>query len=376
MKRLREFFKNKEDRVRKATIIISVVVLLGQLFYMSKLEETSNHSKEIIKSFDALQVESSEKFISSIVREELRRKGGSVKQGWMLYTELNPDVDMLFKNEKGEVIYTDDKGIEIALDTECMTKDELVNGRYDIYDKKTHEIIAKNVKPKWNKANLDVALDILANHIRSYGPKGSLIAIDALTGEILVDGFASIDGYPNLEKTPEFYLDGIPSIMNIHKKKENKNPEGVKQAMKKVMSNSDTGYGDNLINLFNDSTDFGGEPGDFEKYPLGQYNRDFLEVVHIPDESLGVEGTNLQLKILFFANEKDIMNNFNGSIRKYEILKAETESVMNTALIYSINSVSLSIVMIILSVFIIQTLVFKQRKREKQCIEELKTCKK
>ena len=65
--------------------------------------------------------------------------------------------------------------------------------------------------------------------------------------------------------------------------------------------------------MFNEETNMNGEADNFSKYPLGNYNRLFIEKMILPYESFGFDGQPMQLTVLLIADEYDIYSAYKAN---------------------------------------------------------------
>lgn len=357
-------FKTKKI-TRKTALVVFIMMMIFQVVVYVRLTDVYNNNEKLNKSFKEVEAEFAREYVDNVVRKEMRLQGSSIRQSWTAYIEANPNTKLLYVNEEGFVYYENDKNEGVYVNEETMRVERTAGERYRIVQRDTGETLLSNSLPRWNIEELIEILNVVAVPHKNFGGNGGFILVDSVSGDILIDSFANKDRFYANED--DLYFKGAKNLSTIHLKANNQNREFVRETMFRAMRTTNTSASDKLVNLFNEGSTFEGNPGDFKKYPLGEYNRDFVEIVHIPDESLGVNGTNMQVKMLITANERDIIAGFTRTQEKFDALSEDSFYLSNLAVLYSILSVVISMSTIVFSVFVIRILTVEKEKAQKEC---------
>jgi hypothetical protein len=273
----------------------------------------------------------------------------SIRQSWVQYLTLNPQIDLLAKDKDGEIIYNNTNGTSIAYDPDSMTLKRVDDSYYDIYDKSTDKLLAKSVRPAWNEQELSKIIAIVITPLKAFGPTGEPLVYDAFTGEILVDNSRSVKEVPSILQP-----DGKRNVKLYYKHPNCKNPSQVNDIVtSQLLWRKDSDSTSHITSLYLEPTAMT-DPNDFAKYPLGKYHRNFLEKIILPYESVGVDGQEMQISVVIGAQEQEIMSGFKEAVKGYDSIEGDLYNRMNQGVLYPIISIGLSLLIIFFAMFFIR----------------------
>lgn len=230
--------------------------------------------------------------VNNTIRNQQRAEMQSIKQSWLNYLSLE-NKSVILTNENLPIYKNEDN--EIAFNSNDMYKIHTESNIYNIYSKEDDRLILGQATPQWNRNELDYLLNLLVTPVKTFGNNGGIIVYDSYSGEVFLD------------TTP---TDRVSTKTNIFKDSENstcKNVESTKTSINSYLKmKKDSDSIENFVYLYNEETDMGNDADNFEKYPLGNYNRQFVEKMILPYESFGFEGQPMQLSVLIVSDEHDI----------------------------------------------------------------------
>ena len=271
--------------------------------------------------------------INETVRNEQRYNIQSIKQSWINYLNI----------EKKSIIETDSTGSYplykngndfIYYNSDTMYRIKTHSNYFNIYSKKDESLLIDNAKPVWNRNQLDYLLNLLAAPVKSFGNNGGIIVYDSYSGEVFLD------------TTPTNRTDSNLSIFEDYKNPKCKNNYDVENNIDTFMSlKKDSESIDHFIYLFNEPNIYSNsEASNFNKYPLGKYNREFVEKIILPYESFGFEGQSMKLTLLLVTDEQDItsiyINNTESFYKHINIIdNVYALTIITIILIIAINMI-------------------------------------
>lgn len=185
------------------------------------------------------------------------------------------------------------------------------------YIDKTNTSLVNN--KEWNREEIENVLNIIAEPVKVFGNKGGIVVFDSITGDIFLDTTHNDRKGGNI-------------------KDDSASEESIKSLLEKKDTISTTGI---IYALEEEGID---KPDDFKKYPLGKFNREFIEKTILPFESMGF-AKDKQLTLLVVANEKDVFNKYiddsdkvNKDIEAIEELSKKATVLTGIALIITMSS--------------------------------------
>ena len=183
-------------------------------------------------------------------------------------------------------------------------------------------------------------LNLLLSSRKQFGSNGGFIAFNSRTGEILID------------TTP---VNRIGNIYLDSKNQLNKNSKESAQVIDKIFRGYDsTTITSNATYMFNEETEMGDSINDFYKYPLGDYNRLFVEKIILPYESLGFESSNEQITVLSLASEKDVINGMDSAEESLDNFIATGNSISDNIYVLAIISIAIAMANVLNFLYVIQ----------------------
>jgi hypothetical protein len=346
--------KKKYERAKNIISVIFIAILLAQTFVFGQVKNLGN---SITNSLGQNQVDAaniSAEFVQDTVRAQERRMLESARQGWIQYLSSNPSTELLIKDNKGNYVMKSPDGTLFTYNPKTMVQVQRPDNYFDIRDKNTNELLTQQVRPQWNTEEVDKILNTVASHIKAFGATGDVLIFDAYTGEILVDNSLNSNNAPEI-----FSSDGKKYVQLLYLHPNSKNPDAVKETTDNVlMWRKDSDRTTNIVGYFNEPTDMGSDGNDFAKYPLGQYNREFIEKVLLPYETAGVEGQDMQITITIGAEEQEIYSPYKAIIEKMENTQDQMKKDIGISIFAPITSIFLSFIVIFLAMFALRINVF------------------
>lgn len=334
-------------RIKNVSSILFIVILIIQVFAFGYITHANDNIDSNITEITALKADLSDTFINDIVRQQQRRTLNSIRQSWIQYITINNseilekcDNKYVFRNKKSSINF----------DPKTMMKIKNVNNLYSIVDRESGNILLNDARPCWNKQTITDILNIIAYPNKTFGENSHIIVYDLFSGEILMDNASS-----NSLCNEVLDCSKNKNLNLYYKIPENKNPEQYKTLITKLMNRNDSQQFTKLTSLFYESSnlDFN-KLDDFNVYPFGDYNREFIEKIVLPYESIGIEGLDMQLGVLITSQEKELYTIYKDNIDKYDttlnLLNKEKEILK----VIPIVSMLLSLVIIVVALFSIR----------------------
>lgn len=282
---------------RKKVICFILFVIL--VFQISAINITASIYSEFAnnqKGIEKYDSDIASVLINDTMRGQQKNTLSSLKQSWVKYLDSNKNNDLLKKDNNDLPIYIHGTDY-VGYDADTMYKKKIDDFYlYNIYEKETNTLILEQSRPEWDCEKLEEILDVLVSPIKQFGNNGGLIVYDSNTGQVFLD------------TTPANRSNSIinASMFDDHKAIENKNPEETKIVLDKFFKNKkDSNRVSNIIYMFNEETKMGDEASNFVKYPLGDYDRQFIEMSILPYETIGFDGQPMQLTVLSVIDEQD-----------------------------------------------------------------------
>lgn len=256
--------REKINKQKIVLVFLGIVLLIQTAFFKVIFESPyyiDQKANELLKN----QINISETFINDTVRVEQRRVLLAIRQGWMRYSTLLPE--------------------------KSFVKDNV-----------------------WQTNSIKEIADIIVSPIRIFGTHSKAIIYDIQTGDIIYAPHLSMS---DIEKL----IDPVTqkaNIQNLHKLVVNqKNEEQVKQLYKHLLTKVDTDGNSLLTSLISEDTYI--DPkyiNDFSHYPLGEYNRIFVEKIVLPHESIEIE-EDRQLGLIIEVSEQEILSPYSTVIKNH-----------------------------------------------------------
>lgn len=309
--------------------IVFFVILLIQIFAFNYSASIYMGFVDNHKKLQQSQVDMNTALITDTVREQQKNTLSSTKQSWIKYLEEHHNITLI-KQVDGKPIYANDN-TSLLFDRHTMYRVSKGNNKYDIKSRETDELLIDNSQPQWNTEEVEKILDVLVKPIKMFGNNGGIIVYDSNTGQIVLDTTST-----------QRLRDGEQhSIFEDDKHSKNKNVSETKEVIENFFKlKRDSNRVSSIIYMFNESTIMGNDASNFSKYPLGEYNRQFIESAVLPYESVGFEGQPLQLTMLSVVDEKDITTAYQNiyddieeSLRTNMILYGKTSIMLVTSII-------------------------------------------
>lgn len=328
--------KNKQG----VTGIIFFVILLVQIFAF-------NYSASIYRSFvdnhnalDKSRVNINTTLVAGTIREQQRDSLSSIKQSWMKFLESNPKVSLI--EHDGILPLYENENKSIGFNSETMIKVKKESNIFDIYDKDSHTLLIANAKPQWNTEKVDEILGMLVAPIKNFGNNGGIIVFDSYSGQIFLDTTSS-----------QRIRDGeYSSMFEDDKHAYNQNPEACKGVIDKYFKlKKDSVNSSGIVYMFNEPAAMGKDAANFEKYKLGEYNRQFIEASILPYETLGFDGQPMQLSILSVVDEQDVMHNYKSTMTDLESSIAKNEELFGKATVILFISIICTMIIMVIALY-------------------------
>ena len=286
--------KNKN----KIICIILLAVFVVQIFLANVVIVTYNNFKNNQITMVEEKAQATSTVVMEIVSNQQKNQLQAIKQSWVKYLNNNPDINLIEKQDGLQIFSNGTE--ELKFDPENMVKViSKDNSYYNIYNLNGEAILLK-CRPKWNYDKVYKVIDTLIGSQKNFGNNGGMIVYDSNSGQILLD--TTSQQRLSKSKNASIFNDDV-SIYDLNKSYTHQ------LITNHLMHKKDTTVSNCLISLFNEDR-IKGNPYDFNKYPLGQYKRQFLDVVTLPYETVGFYGEPLQLTILSVADEQDILKNY------------------------------------------------------------------
>jgi hypothetical protein len=365
----KSLYKEKAHRVKKSTTTLFIVLLIVQILIFDNINLLVTNMLTKGDQLNRIEVKLQTVFMQDTIRAQQRRMLDAVRQGWVNYINNNPDIELIVKDYAGRYIYKNIDGVSISFDPSTMEKVTRGDKYYDIKDIKTGALIAEKVRPQWNGINVKKVLDIVAAPIKAFGSTGDVIIYDAYTGEMMIDNSEDCRDTPQvLGKDGKRYI----TLDYLHPN--NANPEATKRVVnEQFMWRKDTDSTTGMVYYFSESLDMGKDANNFEKYPLGQYNREFQEKIILPYETVGVDGQPMQIAVVSGSQEQEIVSAYSSIFKDFNLFEDGLQKDIRKNIFAPIASVLLSLITIIVSMYSIKKLWFlcSNFKCPKLCEERL-----
>lgn len=243
-------FESKRDLL----LYIFIIVLLIQTLLYVRVSESpylfSDNMNQI--KIDADQI--SETFIKDTIRAEQRRALVAIRQAWVQYLSTNPDVELLTEDNQ------------------------------------------------WNEKVIKDIFSIIAEPLRLFSTNSNLMVTDINTGNILVAPMLTD------EDKEKISLNGKPNVL-MYYKLSGLHQSHTREIYNELLIKKDSDRNSLMTSLMSEPSQIRyADINNFTKYPLGRYNREFIEKIVLPYESIGVNGLdNMQLVVSIGVNESEIM---------------------------------------------------------------------
>jgi hypothetical protein len=346
------------EKQKRAISMIFVVLLFVQLFVFYEVSQLAGDFNETINVSNKTAVTMEEQFVSQTIRGQQRIMLNTIRQEWMQYLVENKDVELLLKDKNGLYIYANKDGNSVSFDDKTMTISKSVDNYYIIRNRKTDKVILDKCRQQWNTDQVKKILNIIATPVKAFGSTGDVIIFDSFTGEMI------IDNSEDCKDTPEVLnKDGKRYITLDYKHRNNKNPTASKRVIdNEMMWRKDTDVNSGMVYYFNEPVDMKDDANNFEKYPLGQYNREFQEKIILPYESVGIDGQPMQITIVLGAQEKEIFSAFKIAEQYFVTMQKDINKNIEEGILFPLISVILSLIVITLAIFITKLCAYQCKK--------------
>lgn len=274
---------------KKMIFGLLTIAFILQIFFFGEISKSNIRYNDIYNNFQEAKYKQEETLLNNTVKTQQLNTLNAIRQSWINYVD----------NENKQLILFDE-----------------------------------NNNPIWNKEEIDNILNYIVAPIKSYGNEGGIIVYDSYSGEIFLDTTKT-----NRSIGSNIFLDYYnPNCKNINATKD------AITSYFKVKKDSNTN--ENFIYLFDESENID-NPNDLRNYPLGNYNRIFIEKMILPYESFGFDGQPMQLTVLITTTENDIYSNFKDNNDNIRNLIVDSQLLNNK--VYTILIVNIIFSMIILS---------------------------
>lgn len=321
---------NMNAKLKKRLFLFFLILFIFQIFFFSEITKLSYKYPNAIESLNEGKVQNQIILINNTVRNQQRLMLQSIKQSWINYI-TNEDKKLIEVDDTYGVypVYKTDDGDKILYDSLSMYKEKTELNYYNIYSKGNDALLLANAKPEWNEDELNKILDLLVAPIKTFGNNGGVIVYDSNSGEIFLDTTPA-----NRLKNGENNI--FKDDQSAYCKNKTETLYGIEKCIK-IKKDSDSI--EDFIYMFNEEHIMGNDSDNFEKYPLGDYNRQFIEKMILPYESFGFDGQPMQLTVLLVSDEQDIYSAYkynDDNITKSLNITLELNSKTTIILISSI----------------------------------------
>lgn len=359
--------RNEAEKRKTLTITIVIIILLTQTYLFGNMMAANKSTQNIIAKLSENKTDFYETMIVDLVRAQQRIMLGSVRQSWMQYMEINPDTELIEK-VNGKYVYRNESGSRLLFDKESMIKIKTDNNCYLIKDSRSGKILMSSARPQWNTDTVIDVINVVASSSKAFGENGEVVIYDVYTGEVLVDNSKST------YITKEVLGDDMKRNILLYRQHPlNKNPESFSRLTEKLMGKSNTQRESQLTSLFDENEKMSDKDiNNFSKYPFGQYDREFVEKIILPYETMGVDGMDMQLGIVIRSQEQEIFSAFKAIDNDFNNLITEAKRENGTMSSIPMISSLLSIFITFLSIYTLRfsfhqcTLYEKEKRRDKR----------
>ena len=332
----------KNNKKNSIFFYILIVLLILQILSLNWIFAIKEKSKSTINSINRDLVTNDNILVNDIVRPQQRFIADSIKQSWMKYIE-DTKTSLIKENHEGKPIYSNETR-SIPFDKNTMYRNKVGNNKYDIYSKENKMLLLTDCKPEWDIYHVQQILNFLVAPVKSFGNDGGIIVFDSNTGKIFLDTTPA----NRKEKEPNL------SIFEDYKNKLNKNPIQTKREINNFITKKDSNRLSSFVYSFNESKQMGNNVLNFKEYPLGQYDRLFVEKLVLPYETFGFDGQPMQLTMLIMSDEQDISKAYKeNDLSIDENIKTMNEILERTTLILFISTI-ITMIVILIAVYIIK----------------------
>jgi hypothetical protein len=340
----------KKIELQKKTIsILFIILLLIQIFVFYGVSYLEQDFNSIDIEYSEFHATTQQNFVDDVIRPQQRLMLSAIRQSWVQYLIAHKDVELLLKDSNGKYIYANPQGKTISYDEKTMTVQKNLDS-FNIKDRSTGKVLLRNCRQQWNREQVKVILDIIATPVKAFGSAGDVIIFDSFTGEMMVDNSE------NCKDTPEVLgKDGRRYITLDYKHPSNQNPDACRRIIEnEMMWRKDSDQNSKMVYYFSEPTDMGEDAEDFTKYPLGKYNREFQEKIILPYESVGVDGQPMQITVVLGTQESEVSAAFKVTEKNYNKVHRIFADTTAKGVLYPLISVSISLVVILLAMFILR----------------------
>lgn len=326
----------------KIFFYIMIVFLVVQILALNWIFTIEKHSKKVTNTIGEELVNNDNILISDIVRPQQRFMANSIKQSWMKYIE-DTKYSLIEENHEGKPIYSNDIR-SIPFDKETMYKEKKTSNIYDIYSKDNNVLLLSDCKPQWNKSQVHQILNFLVAPIKSFGNNGGIIVFDSNTGQIFLD------------TTPANRKEHSPnlSIYDDYKNIINKNPDQTRAEIYNFIDKKDSNRLSSFVYSFNEPTKMGDQSLNFKKYPLGDFNRLFVEKLILPYETFGFDGQPMQLTMLIMSDEQDISKAYKDNTQAINANIQYINETLDKAIFILLISTLITMIVLLISIYVIK----------------------
>ena len=353
----------KEKKIIFSILFVIFAIILFLSFSQTKIDNTIQEQGELIKS---IKLEAQKNYLDKYIQQakwvaEAYRNGirnRIEEENIKLLKEINGNIVYRSLKETGETKHGNKllNGEELVFNPDTMERFERHDLFYDIYDKKTGELLLEKTRPIWNREKLKKLFNETGiTYLRMGGKTSDPIILDPISGELALDNSKDCETIPRVvrfDKKGNFLFRDI-YLDHLHTN------ASYPAAMEWSINNKLTWRRDGK-QIYYFSVEDGkipiedvenGQVWNLEKYPLGEYKREFQYQVIIPSEVLGLQGTNSQLTLILGMQEPEITNDFEYLDEQYKELKSNIKKLENLAVNIPRAIVILSIISLIIMTF-------------------------
>jgi hypothetical protein len=345
-------YRNKAFDLKRRVSAIFIVLLIAQVIVFNNVNIVVKNMLSRSVELKSIKVKFETLLVQETIRGQQRRMLNAVRSGWVSYVEDIPidERKLILKDSTGKYIYSNSQGSRISFDPEKMEQILRIDKFYDIKDKQTGELLASAVRPQWNPENVKKILGIVAAPMKAFGAAGDVIIYDAYTGEMIVDNSEDCKDTPQvLGKDGKRYI----TLDYLHPA--NANPAASKRVVdKEFMWRKDTDTTSGQVYYFSEPIDMKEDANNFEKYPLGEYKREFQEKIILPYETIGVEGQPMQIAVVSGAQEQEIVSVYKLALKDYALYEEHLISHINSNMLAPMLSALISLITILIAIYAIK----------------------
>lgn len=349
----------KLNMIKNIFAYIFVIILFIQLIILGLNCGKQNELESKLTFLEQDKTNILTTFVKDVVRQQERQNLNAIRESWIQYINLN-NIDILQKDENNLYLFNNNEKT-ISFNPDIMKKESKLDGTYIIKDIKTNRILLDNCRPKWNKEEVEKILSIVASPTKVFN-ESAILVFDTYNGEILLN--TSKDSPLNIRMLNK---QGFANFYFLYRHPKNKNKEYTKDLINEIKNKSDSKRITELTSLFNEEKEMDEDKiNDFSVYPLGEYNRDFIEKLILPYESVGVEGLNMQLTVLMKVNEKDIFSIIEKDLNNYGNNYKDIVNIIKLKNTLPNISIILNLLIIMLTLFFTNLIIYYCKKNNKK----------